>query len=150
MNSVNLLLLEKMWTDTEGVDDADSLLEKWTPVMMQQKTNEVKRLQIRTEAKAAPISHHHTGVKPFECPLCDYKTTNKGRLVIHQRSHTGEKPLECTLCDFKTAYKDHLKEHQLRHTGAKPFECHLCRYTTVRKSTLRRHYKRDSHWRYSI
>ena len=29
----------------------------------------------------------HTGLKPFECKLCDYRTTQKHHLKAHMRTH---------------------------------------------------------------
>ncbi|KAK3886143.1 hypothetical protein Pmani_026314 [Petrolisthes manimaculis] len=73
------------------------------------------------------------------CPLCTYKTTNYGHLVVHMRTHTGEKPFSCPHCPYRAAQKDHLKTHMRTHTGEKPYFCLHCPYRSTTKSHLNRH-----------
>ena len=53
----------------------------------------------------------HTGEKPFECALCDFKSSHLGSLHSHLKVHEGVRPYKCDHCDFTAAYHCHLKSH---------------------------------------
>ena len=53
----------------------------------------------------------HTGEKPFACPHCDYRATQKSCLEVHLTTHTGEKPFACPHCDHRAAKKSNMTQH---------------------------------------
>ena len=40
----------------------------------------------------------HTGMKLYECDICNKRFTRGSHLVRHTRTHTGEKPYKCDVC----------------------------------------------------
>ncbi|CAL4157480.1 unnamed protein product, partial [Meganyctiphanes norvegica] len=81
----------------------------------------------------------HTGEKPFECNICDYKCTSNDKLKTHMLNHTGEKPFGCDFCEYKCKRKERLKLHTMTHTGEKPFNCKICPYKCTTADRLRNH-----------
>ncbi|CAK1592095.1 unnamed protein product [Parnassius mnemosyne] len=75
------------------------------------------------------------------CNNCDYKCTNKSKLLYHMKLHTVEKPFSCNICDYQFIQKSNLRRHIKIHTGEKPFSCNICEYKCIRKGTLHRHMK---------
>ena len=53
----------------------------------------------------------HTGEKPFACPHCDYRATQKPNLDTHMRIHTGEKPFACPHCDYRSGHPYGVPQH---------------------------------------
>lgn len=53
----------------------------------------------------------HTGEKPFACPYCPYRTSQKGNLTTHVRTHTGEEPFICALCPCRFKSGSALNSH---------------------------------------
>lgn len=92
----------------------------------------------------ASLSNHvktvHEGLRPFRCQYCDFSSSNKSNLVIHERQHTGEKPYTCEHCDYRSADRNSLKKHLLRHSGVKKFFCKLCEFGTIQAVNLGYHY----------
>ena len=51
----------------------------------------------------------HANEKPFNCKLCNYRSTRACHMIVHMRTHTGEKPYRCELCDYRSAQIAHKK-----------------------------------------
>jgi len=49
--------------------------------------------------------------KSYTCTICDYQTTVRGYLHMHERKHTGERPFSCPNCELKFTRKFVLREH---------------------------------------
>ncbi|XP_042868443.1 zinc finger and BTB domain-containing protein 24-like isoform X5 [Penaeus japonicus] len=77
--------------------------------------------------------------KPYLCPHCPFKASQRYLLKNHMRTHTGERPFSCYLCSQSFASRGTLKTHIMTHTGEKPHSCHLCPMTFARGSTLKSH-----------
>ncbi|KAF5278832.1 hypothetical protein FQR65_LT03520 [Abscondita terminalis] len=90
----------------------------------------------------------HTGVWPYNCERCNYKTTNIGSLKKHTiNAHRiklydyGGKVIKCKLCDYKCSNSGYLKMHMIKHSSFnsayktssndKIFKCTDCDYTTL-------------------
>ena len=56
--------------------------------------------------------------QPMQCKICG-KTVNSDYLKIHEWSHTGEKPIQCELCDYRCQTKDKLRVHMAVHQTEK-------------------------------
>ena len=54
----------------------------------------------------------------MQCKICG-KTVNSDYLKIHEWSHTGEKPIQCELCDYRCQTKDKLRVHMAVHQTEK-------------------------------
>lgn len=82
------------------------------------------------------------GVKPFPCPICGKRFSQKGNMKMHQRVHTGEKPFACPTCGKRFSQKGNMQTHTRIHSGVKPFECVECKQAFRQKSKLLAHMKR--------
>ena len=83
---------------------------------------------------------------PFQCDLCDYKTSNLKR---HRDLHSMAM-FTCNECKFETKRRDNLKRHiESKHkfikinpaTKKQPvmLSCDSCEYKTIKKNHLTRH-----------
>ena len=73
------------------------------------------------------------------------KAVTSSNLTEHMRKHTGVKPYACSHCSYKSTLKGNLGRHKLTHSGAKPFSCDDCPYKTAQKSNLTSHLKVCKH-----
>lgn len=65
-------------------------------------------------------------IKKFECKHCGKKYSSKTSLDWHVKIHSTEF-FYCNLCDYKTTYKNNLKLHNIsRHTVGCGFACNHC------------------------
>ncbi|XP_070378634.1 gastrula zinc finger protein XlCGF49.1-like isoform X2 [Dermacentor albipictus] len=87
----------------------------------------------------------HTGKKPFQCPSCFLRFSQKGTFTRHQRIHAGEKPFQCPLCPLSFSQKGTLARHQLTHTGERPYQCTICSKSYGRADYLKVHMKAQHH-----
>src|SRR5699024_4146862 len=81
----------------------------------------------------------HTGERPYQCTECGPAFARIWLLTNHQSVHTGDKPYQCTECDKAFAKKSNLTVHQRTHTGEKPFQCAECGKAFNFKSNLKTH-----------
>jgi len=51
------------------------------------------------------------GEKTFECDLCTKKFTMRAQLVRHQLVHSGLKPFVCPYCTYRSAIIENLRKH---------------------------------------
>ncbi|CAG9828856.1 unnamed protein product [Diabrotica balteata] len=56
-------------------------------------------------------------LRPFECPYCSRRFTQKGNMHTHMRLHTGEMPFQCTFCPDRFRQLSNLNQHILTHTS---------------------------------
>ena len=79
--------------------------------------------------------------KPFQCPDCEKKFSQKAKLVEHLNRHRGTPQFLCRWCNKGFYQKDRLKTHEFNHTGERPFKCSVCQYECRRQYELNRHTK---------
>ena len=72
-----------------------------------------KRMFKRHERK-----HTSMGSRVYSCSQCDYKTHEKGLVMLHARSH--EKPFHCATCGKGFTRKSTLSYHEKTHDVAQP------------------------------
>lgn len=59
------------------------------------------------------------------CRFCGKHCETPSQLAIHLRAHTGERPYRCPFCDYRATQKHHLKSHlQRRHKELVPDTAH--------------------------
>ncbi|MCL4149329.1 UNVERIFIED_CONTAM: hypothetical protein GTU68_027299 [Idotea baltica] len=55
--------------------------------------------------------YRHTGERPFACPVCPVRCTEKQNLRRHMAVHSGEKPFQCPRCSVKFKRNISLRNH---------------------------------------
>ncbi|ELR60757.1 Zinc finger protein 142 [Bos mutus] len=65
----------------------------------------------------------HEGVKPHQCPFCDFSTTRRYRLGAHQSRHTGVGRIRCNSCPQTFGTNSKLRLHRLRLPPGHPSLC---------------------------
>lgn len=84
----------------------------------------------------------HSGERPFSCMKCDFKTSRKDFLKVHERKkHDSNfvKPVVCQMCGKRFALNSQLKIHMRVHNGEHPYSCNECNYSTTQKGNLKTH-----------
>ncbi|XP_004577287.2 zinc finger protein 142 isoform X1 [Ochotona princeps] len=82
----------------------------------------------------------HEGVKPHQCPFCDFSTTRRYRLEAHQSRHTGVGRIPCSSCPQTFGTNSKLRLHQLRvHDKTPTHFCPLCDYSGYLRHDITRH-----------
>ena len=83
-------------------------------------------------------------IKPYICHVCDARFGMKQKLDHHLFIHTGEKPFACPRCDFKSSNRGNLTQHlRVKHndTGDRQFECQFCNKAFATMGTLTAHFR---------
>lgn len=82
----------------------------------------------------------HEGVKPYQCPFCDFSTTRRYRLEAHQSRHTGVGRIPCSSCPQTFGTNSKLRLHRLRvHDKTPTHFCPLCDYSGYLRHDITRH-----------
>ena len=68
-----------------------------------------QKFSLKSNLKAHVMSHK--GGR-FEYKECDYKAARKSSLVTHLLTHSGVKPHKCDSCEYSTTTKSSLMVHQ--------------------------------------
>ena len=68
----------------------------------------------------------HTGIKDYQCEVCEKKFCQKSNLKRHMLTHTKVKDYECDICKMKFSLKSSLVRHFRIHLGEKPYGCAEC------------------------
>lgn len=63
----------------------------------------------------------------YECPECDYETSQYGLFNTHLRLHTSGKAHECDICSKQFAFSVSLTHHKKLHKFTNIFRCSACR-----------------------
>ncbi|XP_078003804.1 zinc finger protein 142 isoform X2 [Phascolarctos cinereus] len=82
----------------------------------------------------------HEGVKPHQCPFCEFSTTRRYRLEAHQSRHTGVGRIPCGSCPQTFGTNSKLRLHRLRvHDKTPTHFCPLCDYSGYLQHDITRH-----------
>ncbi|NXX21185.1 ZN142 protein, partial [Podargus strigoides] len=113
----------------------------------------------------------HTGLKPYCCDECDYRTNRADALRVHKetrhqearsficeqcgkafktrfllkthlKKHSEEKPYVCNACGRAFRWAAGLRHHYLTHTNEHPFFCRYCPYKAKQKFQVIKHIQR--------
>lgn len=82
-------------------------------------------------------------IKFYNCDTCEYTSSNKKSLQIHEKNHIQESSyiFNCDECGKGFYSRTTYEEHQLIHNDDKPFQCNLCPATFRYRQGLRLHAK---------
>ena len=63
--------------------------------------------------KLLQISHGpiKLGQNAFGCPFCTKICKKRGNMNLHIRTHTGIKPFQCSICNYSSADQSNLIRH---------------------------------------
>ncbi|XP_067946054.1 zinc finger protein 26-like [Watersipora subatra] len=78
---------------------------------------------------------HIRDYAPWQCPICQFKCTYPGSLLLHMSMHTKNKPYSCTRCNKKFAYQQKLLKHTEYHDYKASKHCDLCK-TSLNKTVV--------------
>uniref|UniRef100_A0A7M4FME1 Zinc finger protein 142 n=1 Tax=Crocodylus porosus TaxID=8502 RepID=A0A7M4FME1_CROPO len=82
----------------------------------------------------------HEGLKPHQCPYCEFSTTRRYRLEAHQSLHTGVGRIACGSCSQTFGTNSKLRLHRLRvHEKTPTHFCPLCDYSGYLQNDITRH-----------
>ncbi|XP_071513700.1 uncharacterized protein [Panulirus ornatus] len=143
----------------------------------------------RSSQAMGPASLYSEGRRTHQCMVCFKIFPKKDNLVKHQRTHTGERPFSCPYCDFRGSQKStgvrssyrrdtygsrcgsaaavglagtrgtngeggshpcilcqkrftsrqDLRRHVRTHTGERPYQCPLCPHRAALKGNIKKH-----------
>ncbi|KAF2363549.1 Zinc finger C2H2-type, partial [Trinorchestia longiramus] len=95
----------------------------------------------------------HTGVKPYECRECGYRTCHRFNLIIStwtaapadgSGGGVGFLNHKCCFCTYTSRHRINVENHIRTHTGERPFKCYLCAAGFSQRSNLKRHIRTHS------
>lgn len=85
----------------------------------------------------------HTGVKPYECRVCQKRFFRKDHLAEHFTTHTKTLPYHCPICNRGFQRQIAMRAHfQNEHVGQNDLvkTCPLCNYRAGTMKSLRIHF----------
>lgn len=94
--------------------------------------------QLQAFRGSAPVGHHQSKKRVFQCPHCRYITDRKNNLKRHVTTMHSDcgRTLEC--CEMRFHSKASLRDHvYLFHRAG--YRCRFCSRNFVRKALLKRH-----------
>lgn len=96
-----------------------------------------------TGSRESHERRHHTGEKPYKCPVCEDRTFfSKSEYNRHtKRLHSTERPFICELCPKTFSINDDLKIHMKKHDNIREFQCDICGHGSITVTHLRYHKK---------
>ncbi|KJH47540.1 zinc finger, C2H2 type [Dictyocaulus viviparus] len=148
-NGSGTVLIDKSPYSFESMEESSTYVQESLPPTLKFSADRRVRLpkqrQIDGVANKYPskIKEHcrsHSGLKPYECPHCGQRFSQKGGLTCHLRLHTGERPYVCTWDCGKSFHSNSaLKMHERTHNGERPYSCGICGKLFSKRSHCQRH-----------
>jgi uncharacterized Zn-finger protein len=72
------------------------------------------RGQQASSGSGKDLQAHERPRKKIVCGICGKEFGLAGDLARHNRIHTGEKPFQCPFCDYRSTQKGNLNAHIMR------------------------------------
>lgn len=88
----------------------------------------------------------HTGIKPFQCNICNRSFAVKCNLEAHKWVHMGvrDRPHKCKMCERSFHRQKDLDAHIRSHKNIRPFTCNECGKSFIHKNNLQLHVREHS------
>ncbi|XP_070547133.1 gastrula zinc finger protein XlCGF26.1-like [Ptychodera flava] len=103
----------------------------------------------RNRESCATALARFKGTIDIDCPVCQKKFDEKGKLINHLSLHSVEKPFKCYICDKAYTNNKSLKAHKRSfHSDVKPILCEVCGKRFLRNYQLQRHMVQHSDKKY--
>jgi hypothetical protein len=95
-----------------GALGCQNLRQAGTPISNLGLRGQPMSLPVTGSATPPPVWNHQR--PQIQCLQCGYQCSRLGHLDIHMRSHTGVRPYPCEFCYYRSGDKSNLKKHTLR------------------------------------
>ena len=83
----------------------------------------------------------HTGIKPFQCDICEKAFNQKPNLKNHKLIHSDVRSFTCEICNKIFKQQTGLFQHKKIHQDIKQFKCIKCKLASNYKKSLNDHLK---------
>ncbi len=70
-----------------------------------------------------PLGMSASSLLICSAPECEYSTSDRSNLRVHEMGHSGELPYQCPYCPHATRDRGNMKVHERVHRDEKPFKC---------------------------
>lgn len=97
----------------------------------------------RNQLTGMRLLHPSLSSLSFSIRPSQMKFSNGANMRRHKQRHTGVKPYECRVCQKRFFRKDHLAEHFTTHTKTLPYHCPICNRGFQRQIAMRAHFQNE-------
>ena len=88
-------------------------------------------------------SRRHSGIRPYQCDMCDKTFRHPTGIRLHKRTHAEEKPYSCTICKKMFSQNSYVHEQMRRiHNNSERIKCQNCDKYFKSAGQMKQHLKR--------